>query len=647
MNWDEAEQRFAEVLPTYEQRAEQTRLAHTIEESLEQGEHLMAQAGTGVGKSFAALIPAIAHAKATDTTVVVSTATKALQGQYAGKDVPFLQEHLEPFNFAVLKGRSNYLCRQKLSELGDTAVFNQTSLLEEIDSVENHTGDLDTVITELDPRDRSKLVATSDECPGKNECPFGSICFAEVAKQRAKESEVVVVNHSTLIADLQVREKSEGWASLLPEFDAVIVDEAHELEDYTTNALGAEFTEKSLTRLATEAGQFLGNHQSIGPLSNTARYLFETLSQIRGRESTRKLGLGLIVEHQENFLEVLGELNQLRIAISSVSVYGDDARKLRQKRLVRQFQSAEKRLSGIVLADADEMIRWIEYDAKRDTTLLKYAPLQVGPWLARTLWSRSAVLLSATLAVGNDFSFLAERLGLPGYRAFDAGTPFDYAKQSRIYIPANCEASAANKDRWQARLIAETAEMVQAAGGRALLLFTSNSSLQAAYEALSPSFEAQGLTVLKQGDAPHAVLSKTFTADETSVLFALKSFMTGFSVEGDALRLVVLDKLPFSVPTDVIFNARSEVIDKKATNTWVDGAFPKLAVPTMALTLLQAFGRLIRTKSDEGLVAIMDSRLETKKYGKTMQKALPGSTKLNTLAEARSYLQELTERRSS
>jgi Rad3-related DNA helicase len=300
------------------------------------------------------------------------------------------------------------------------------------------------------------------------------------------------------------------------------------------------------------------------------------------------------------------------------------------------------------------MVRWIEkaeYNGRardqRPSVILKYAPLHVGPFLAENLWTKPAVLLSATLAVGNDFSYIAERLGLGRqYGSFDAGTPFNYQKQAALFVPADYDPSPRNAQKWRAQVAATIPELVRAAGGRALLLFTSTSAMNEAYAATKDAIEAIGCQVLKQGDKPNRALSDEFKADETSVLFALKSFMTGFDVQGDALRLVIIDKMPFAVPTDVIFAARCAAVDAVA-RSWNDKAFMKLSVPAMTLVLLQAFGRLIRSTTDEGLVAILDSRYRDKSKGYTakIRNAMPPARPLGTLADATDYLKELSARR--
>lgn len=663
MSWNDAEAAFAKALPGYESRTAQQGLAHAIEDSFAAHGHLLAQAGTGTGKSLAGLVPAVFHAKACGQPVAVATATKALQDQYAGKDLPFLQgvfaEHLGiDFSFAVLKGRGNYLCQAKLAELAPESVFNQGPLMEEVASRGAElSGDLDDLVTTIDMRDKPKLTSSSDECPGKSDCPFGQTCFAVKAKERAQEADIVVVNDSILVMDAKLRADSKGndgrpTISLLPDLCGVVIDEAHELEEYATSALGNEFSERTITALANELTSFIkavdsGASSDFG-LHGAAKGLFDHLTGIltKSKVSTFMVTTSRVLDLDTEFYAILDALNVASGALKGLYVHGDDRAAQRRKRLSKRIGTLTDRIKSVMLADDGDIVRWVESDAKRGT-ILKFAPLHVGNFLREHIWDQiPAVLLSATLALGSDFSYIAGRLGLTSYASFDAGTPFDYRKQSRIFVPEGFDPTPANASNWRAKVTATIPELVGAAGGRALLLFTSTSAMKEAYDNTSGALKRMGLTVLVQGQQPNRVLSEIFKSDETSVLFALKSFMTGFDVQGDALRLVILDKLPYANPMDVIFKARSEAIDRYA-HGFMEKSFMKLAVPAMALVLLQAVGRLIRTMSDEGMVVILDSRLTDPKKGymRTVRNAMPPSTQVRSLAEAKEYLGELVTRR--
>jgi ATP-dependent DNA helicase DinG len=645
LTWTEAEQRLAESLPAYESRPQQRLLAEEIEAALEQGKVVIGQGGCGVGKSFALLIPLIMHALRTGLPAGVSTATKSLQDQYIGKDLPFLLQHLGvDFRYAVVKGRGNYVCKAKLKELKPGDIQFREQLVEELtDPV--HSGDLTDLVTPIEPGEKRLIVSTSEECPGKSECPFGDVCYAEAAKEKAKRSHIVVVNHAALITDLKI--KQEGGFGLLPEFGAVGVDESHELESYATNALGAEVTQRGIENLANEATNLLSATVSAetSALLGAAERLFNHLKKLlkNAGERTVKFGDREALEAEKELGDILRALLALKKAAEAAYVREDEER-MRLKRLKKRINSMFDKFKSVIFSTSDELVRWVESDDKRGV-VLKYAPLHVGEFLNEMLWERGpAALVSATVAIGSDFSFVAERHGIePGYLRVDAGSPFDFEKQAALYIPEKCDPSG-DPANWRSKLRMQSLELIRKAGGRSLLLFSARSNMQAMYDLLKEPLEDMGLTVLIQGQGTVKQLGEQFKADETSVLFGLKSFATGFDVPGDALRLVVIDKMPFPVPSDVIFAARAEAIDKRKTG-WNDGSFMKLSVPSMALDLLQEAGRLIRTTSDEGLIAVFDSRLLEKRYGKQIVKALPPARRVGTFQEASAYLEDLSARR--
>ncbi len=650
MKWIEAEEVFAEKKPGYEPRPQQRLAAQAIEDGLAAHEVTIVQAGTGVGKSFANLVPAIEYSFETGSPVIVSTATKALQSQYANTDLPYLQETLgEEFTFAVVKGRGSFVCHQKLKELTPSDVDRIDQLRAEV-ADPDHTGDLDDVVTPLQPFERGKVTTGSDECPGARDCPFGDVCFAERAKARAHTANIVIVNHAALVADLKIKQMTGGQGGILPDAAAVIIDESHELSNYATNTLGGELTHRGIRNLAGEVANLTGpaGSTAVGAAIHAAEELFGHLGGLVRRERTVKLSDEAILDAETVIGGFMAAMDDLHRVVVSFPVHGDDGAKQKRKRLIKKTQAMSGKFTEIVMADSEDMVRWVESEQGRDGKTyvkLKYAPLHVGPFLRQMVWDQMpAVLSSATVAIGNDFSFVAEQHGIREYRSVDAGTPFDYPKQARLFVPSGCVPDANGRANWEIQMQIVGNELIPAAGGRTLLLFSSRQSMNNAHRALTPMLQKRGYTVLKQGDGTTRELSARFKEDESSVLFGLASFGTGFDVQGDALRLVIIDKMPFPVPTDVIFKARCEVIDKHAKG-WNDGSFMKLSVPMMALSLLQWAGRLIRSKADEGLLVIMDSRLDTKGYGKKIRAALPQAGRLADLPEAVGYLEELASRR--
>lgn len=653
MTWLATTEELARHLPGYESRREQDRLATSIEEALAGRRHIAAQAGCGTGKSLAYLSAAYDFARAMGGPVGVATATKALQDQLALKDLPFMQLIFPELRFAVVKGRSNYVCMAKLNGPEAEQVATIADVRRELDETPEHSGDLDSLITEIRPADRSKLAVVADECPGKRDCPFGEVCFAEAAKAKAQDAHIVVANHAVLLRDTKIKNASNGKAGMLPYLKASIVDEAHELEDYATSALGEEFTQRSLERFGDDAAAFLKDPQVAAELRKGTRALFVKLDEVMGkRESTVRLTDELLSELGDELVALLESTQALQEMIKRVRPE-DDTHALSKKRMERRAAGMVGRLGRVIMAESDEIVRWGEreegeFRGRKETTVkLAFAPLHVGEYLATNLWQHMpAVLVSATLATDGDFSYLAGRLGLEDYIGFDAGSPFEFPKQAMLYTPLSSprgnfpEPTYKTMDRWQAMMAAESGELIRAAGGRTLLLFTSRKSMNATYAALQPTLRGMGVTALKQGDAPNGQLAQRFMTDETSVLFALKSFMAGVDFRGDCCRLVIIDKLPFAVPTDVVFQARAEAIDAVKTG-WNDGSFMKLSVPSMILILLQAFGRAIRTKTDKAVVVIFDPRLNSKGYGKGILRALPDAKRVNDLASAMEFLRAI------
>jgi ATP-dependent DNA helicase DinG len=650
MTWEDAQTAFAANLPGYEDRPHQTALAKTIEKSFANGEQLAAQAGTGTGKSLAALVPAIDHAKATGLPVVIGTATISLLNQYAGKDLPFLQENLgTDFTWALLKGRRNYACRAKLAELEPNTVENQTQLLTEL-ATDGHDGDLQNLTFAVEPRDAVQITSSSDDCPGKANCPFGEVCFAELAKAKAREADVVLVTHAMVATDLVIRaaqtavDPDKEPMSVLPSFGSVILDEGHEFAEYMGGALSNEFSERGMHYLATEVANLIGRIDQITAVQGAAKSLFTSLTRILAKERKDSVRMtdGAIYKLTALHRAILA----MRDAVKLHDVTGDDKAKIRRARLMKRTGNAADRLLDLILNETEGLVRWIERDERKGDTRLKYAPLTVAPFLRENLWTdHDGVVLSATMGIGSDFSFVTDGLGMTNPVKFDAGSPFNYPKQARLFIPEGFDPSPAKATQWRVQAQETMRRMVLAANGGALLLFTSSKAMNEAFEVLAPTFRRAGFTTLMQGmpGMNNKQIAEIFKNDVNSVLFGLKSFATGFDIQGHSLRLVVIDKLPFTSPDDVMFEARSEVLNKKYGDRWA--FFSRLAVPTMALALFQFFGRLIRTSSDEGLVAILDSRLTTKPYGKTIVKNLPPAARVASLEAAESYLEDLNARK--
>lgn len=659
----EAQEVLARRLPGYTRREHQMRLAEVIEKSIEENRPLLAQAGTGTGKSLALLIPAILAGGRT----VVATFNKALQSQYALKDLPFLKEHLgTDFEWAVLKGRANYPCLARAQEIASPTP-RQSEVLTRIGELVTPQAIADLEITDredfplLPDEEWRPFSMSSSECPGKKACPFGAQCIAERAKEKAAAADVVITNTAFLVQDLIIRNQTDESFSLLGEIDRLIVDEAHTLPDVATSALEDTMGERTFEVLARDMGAYLYNSGADETISyaieEQAKGLWAQLSlrysdfaaRAKGKTDPMPLHQAVLIgELGPHFIGLFRAIETARNAIKATPVPEDNFEYNLRNRLLRRSASQMDRIEAITTDPDEKTIRWAELESKvirgerRERLYLRSAPVSVGPFLRAALWNRvPAILASATLAPGGSFAYLSESLGLRKDEAmtFDAGTPFDYKSQAMLYVPGKDapEPSGKNVPAWRVYAQEVTHRLVSRSAGGALLLFTSRSAMNESYDALAGRLRMQGLTVLRQGDAPNPELIRAFKEDGNAVLFALRTFFEGVDIQGSALRLVVLDKLPFAVPTDLLYQARCELINRKYGDS--RASFDRLTVPAMILVLLQGFGRLIRHRDDRGVVAILDNRLRTKGYGRKIMNALPPAAQTEDFEAAGTFLE--------
>jgi ATP-dependent DNA helicase DinG len=691
VDFDGAQDNLAASLPGYERREKQANLAHKIESQIRgegRSRHALLQASTGTGKSLAYLIPAILSGK----KVVVSTATKALQDQIANKDLPFLAEHLGvSFTHSILKGRSNYLCQAELARLGEDDPALAAKITRKLDelSTDGHGQSFPAGLyaeeTDLDvtPVEFRKVTIGSGDCPGKAQCPFGETCFSEFAKADAKAAQVVVVNHALLCTDLWLDEITGGKASMLGDYEVLIVDEAHELTDYATNVWGVTLREHTLKSLGEEATTFFGKIGSKDAKEfarqNDAYAIL--ISDLWAKLEVGRLRFTDIIELGDDLVRINSALVDMKNLVQAQGQRIDngerDAKAVASlkgsyNRLIRRFGNATESIAALVTAD-EENVKFVEEETKKfrgksqTTKVIQALPVEMGQILDRALWADnrtcrncngtgteenlkvcfrcggsghkvniSSLLLSATLTTdGGSFDYCAKQLGLATYETFDVGTPFDFQNQAQLYIPSHLpEPTPANRETWASMSIAEIGDLINASDGRALVLFTSTKQMKAAYDHLSPRLP---YTCLVQGNGTNKELARIFTEDEHSVLFATKSFMTGVDFQGSTCSLVIIDKLPFAVPTDPIVEARCELIEKRGGNTFAD-----FQVPMMTLILQQAFGRLIRHGNDAGVVAILDRRLTTKGYGKKIVASLPDAPLATTIEEVQGFFEKVS-----
>lgn len=646
--WDQVEVNFAKELPGYEPRKPQQTMARAIESAMASGRHALVQAGCGTGKSLGGTVPMILQALQQDTRVIVATATKALQEQYANKDIPFLEEKSGiDFTWALVKGRSNYACQAKLNADDNERNPIALAIKDELAADESHDGDREHFEVEISDLDWSKVSSSSAECPGKSECPFGAVCYAEKIKEAGSQADLVITNQAMLMTDLVIREKTEGRdqgpVAMLGDYGMVLFDEGHELPEYAAGALGTDFTGRGMSLLAKDCATFAAiNGGDMEHRMATMSDLQKTLSTLLVPLGGQALTLSWFAENFVPFADLMDLLKSMRLDIHALKVEGNDKAQAKKKMLLTRIGNALTTLEEMLLAADEDRVRWCEtYEVRQEMNWkVRVAPVNVGPWLKRMLWDKiPSVVMSATLSAGKnrdgskDFNYIKRTLGLYNADQVDVGTPFDYGQQGLMFVPAPSVPSPKDRNAWMSWSIATTLELIDTAKGGALLLFTSRKAMKEAYDALSERLDNRGLTALMQGDGrTNKELAKIFKEDEHSVLFALKSFFVGVDVPGDACRLVVIDKMPFPVPTDPIVNARSLAEERAGRKP-----FSSLLIPMMTLTLEQGVGRLIRTKSDRGVVALMDSRLSGTPYGRSIVNSLPDFPVTTQLSDVRDF----------
>ncbi|WP_299540597.1 ATP-dependent DNA helicase [uncultured Streptomyces sp.] len=609
------------------ERPGQAAMAAAVAEAVDDNAHLLVQAGTGTGKSLGYLVPALAHGE----RVVVATATLALQRQLVERDLPRTVEALHPLlrrrpQFAMLKGRSNYLCLHRLHEGvpqdEEDGLFDQfeaaapssklgQDLLRMRDwSDDTETGDRDELTPGVSDRAWAQVSVTSRECLGASKCAYGAECFAEAARERAKLADVVVTNHALLAIDA-----IEG-APVLPPHEVLIVDEAHELVSRVTGAATGELTPGQVNRAVRRAAKLV-NEKAADSLQSAAE----------GFERVMELALpGRLEEVPEDLGYALMALRDAaRTVISALGSTRDKS--VQDEDVVRKQAMASVES---VHAVAERVTQGSEYDVvwferhDRFGASLRVAPLSVSGLLREKLFSeRSVVLTSATLKLGGDFNGVGASLGLapegtagedvPQWKGLDVGSPFDYPKQGILYVARHLATPGREGSRTD--MLEELAELVEAAGGRTLGLFSSMRAAQAAAEELRGRLDKP---VLLQGEETLGELIKNFAADPETCLFGTLSLWQGVDVPGASCQLVVMDRVPFPRPDDPLMSARQKAVEQAGGN-----GFMAVAATHAALLMAQGAGRLIRATGDKGVVAVLDPRLATARYGSYLRASLP------------------------
>jgi ATP-dependent DNA helicase DinG len=613
------------------ERPGQVTMAEAVAEAVDNGSHLLVQAGTGTGKSLGYLVPALAHGE----RVVVATATLALQRQLVERDLPRTVAALQPLlrrepQFAMLKGRSNYLCLHRLHEgvpqdEGDglfdqfeaaapTSKLGQDLLRLRDWSDETESGDRDDLTPGVSDRAWQQVSVTSRECLGASRCAYGAECFAEAARERAKLADVVVTNHALLAIDAL-----EG-APVLPGHEVLIVDEAHELVSRVTGVATGELTPGRVNRTVKLAAKLV-NEKAADAL----------MSASEGFERLMELALpGRLEELPEDLRYALMALRDAcRLVITSLGETRD--RSVQDEDAVRKMALAS---AENVHEVAERIVQGSEYDVvwyerhDRFGASLRVAPLSVSGLLREKLFTeRSVVLTSATLKLGGDFNGVAASLGLapegtvaaegeeepPVWKGVDVGSPFDYPKQGILYVARHL--SQPGRDSGREDMLDELAELIEAAGGRTLGLFSSMRAAQGAAEALRGRIDHP---ILLQGEETLGELIRRFATDARTCLFGTLSLWQGVDVPGPNCQLVVMDRIPFPRPDDPLMSARQKAVEERGGN-----GFMAVAATHAALLMAQGAGRLVRASGDRGVVAVLDPRLVTARYGGFIKASMP------------------------
>jgi ATP-dependent DNA helicase DinG len=624
---------LARALPGYAYRPEQAAMAKAVGLALARLEPLIVEAGTGTGKTFAYLVPALLSGR----SVIISTGTRTLQDQLFRRDVPLLARALGlPAKLALLKGRTNYLCRHRLelttqqgsllpAERGLTRVLARVSRW----AAATKTGDL-SELTDLPEQSAlwPSITSTRENCLGQ-ECPQFARCHVFEARRNAQAADIVVVNHHLLLADLAL--KDEGFGDLLPGAEAVILDEAHQVPDIAAQFFGQTWSARQLQLLLRDVAAELTAAGVRAPSINAAVGTLETLLEELRQTLQRGPGRHDWANLPDAFLDVLPELET---AISDVATQLEGlGAGAGTANCARRAAALANSLASLRELSDDTGLRWV--DASPTGLLLQYTPFEVAERLREYVESRPCawVFTSATLAIGEDFGHFTARVGLPEARTLRIDSPFDYADQARIFLPTHMPEP--QSPAFAAKFIEACVPLLQASGGRAFLLYTSYRALAEGVRALQSRFPNPPFPVLVQGEAPREALLNRFRELGNAVLLATGSFWEGVDVKGEALSIVAIDKLPFASPDDPLLKARLEGIRRRGGNP-----FFEYQLPQAVLALKQGVGRLIRDFDDFGVIVLGDPRLKSKAYGRVFLEALPASPVITDAAEAALFLAE-------
>src|SRR5688572_6790614 len=622
---------IAQAHPEYEHRPGQIEMAEAVLRAFDGKHHLIVEAGTGTGKTLAYLVPAVAAALGGRGRVIISTGTKNLQEQLMEKDIPFLQSVLpKPFQATYMKGRNNYVCLNRLARAESSPVLDGLEEVDYFDEVshwsrESETGDRAELANLPEPLSFWRHIdARSESCLGQK-CPDYDPCFITRMRDRAQEADIIVVNHHLFFADLNLRDNNYG--SVLPDYTAVILDEAHLIEDVASEYFGSQVSNYQIEDLVRDLGMLAIEdadtdrelNNSLARLSRFADSFWMGFRDGRGEEGrypiipgsfARKNAGGELESTQlgELYLFFEGAMARVETTLDAIAEKPPEV-----ESLIRRLRQIRFDLAFIVTGADRKFVYWLE--RRNRGVFLRASPIDVAGLLQDKLFEEvpTVVLTSATLSSGGNFNFIRDRLGLDTADDLIAESTFDYERQAILYLPPKMPDPRSNE--WAAAAADEVLKILHATEGRAFVLSTSFAGMQSLFENVWAEVD---YPCLVQGSAAKGQLLRQFRETPNAVLFATSSFWQGVDVRGQQLSCVIIDKLPFAVPSDPLVAARQRYIDDSGGSS-----FYQYSVPQAIIALKQGLGRLIRSTTDRGVLAVLDPRLRTKGYGRTFLQSLP------------------------
>ena len=630
---------IAKAHPEYEHRPGQIDMAEAVLRAFENKQHLIVEAGTGTGKTLAYLVPAVAAACGSGARVVISTGTKNLQEQLMDKDIPFLQDILPAkFRAALMKGRNNYACLHRIKRAESAPILEGLEQIDQFDEVFRW-------VTQTETGDRAELSnlpenlhfwrhidARSDTCLGQK-CPDYDPCFITRMRQRAIDADIIVVNHHLFFADLALRNGAYG--AVLPDYAAVILDEAHQIEDVASEYFGAQISNYQIDDLLRDVSYLkIEDLEAAKELSRVSARIqrFADLFWISFHEGRGLDGRFTLARHVAEGASVPSEVDEEDDSQADSMRHNDAYRALDNvlhrlettldilkdppadaENLLRRTRQVRFDLNFIISAEDRQFVFWLERRGRG--IFLRASPIDVSGLLQDKLFEKvpTVVLTSATLSSAGNFRFIRERLGLDQGEEMIAESIFDFENQAVLYLPAKMPDP--RSPQWGAAAAAEVTKIVNATEGRAFVLSTSFAGMNELYERVASQID---YPCFLQGSASKGALLARFRSTPNAVLFATSSFWQGVDVRGEQLSCVIIDKLPFAVPSDPIIAARQRFIEDQGGSS-----FYEYSVPQAVISLKQGLGRLIRSTTDRGVLAVLDPRLRTKTYGQTFLKSLP------------------------